>query len=228
MPLAERHPWISRALPFGLYMLFVGLFSIVDPLVDEETAIVFLTPAFYALKIASVVIALAFFRKTYNELTRFKVNSGHLITTLALSVVVFVLWINMDWPFAAMGEIHAYDPRLLPEGWLYPFITLRLFGASVVVPLFEELFWRSFILRYIIDPDFTSVKLGTFSWPSFVISSALFGLEHNLWLAGIMAGIFYNILLYRTKNLWYCILAHGVTNLALGIYVIKTGSWQFW
>ncbi|MGA7827253.1 MAG: CPBP family glutamic-type intramembrane protease [Geobacteraceae bacterium] len=56
----------------------------------------------------------------------------------------------------------------------------------------------------------------------------MFGLEHNLFLAGIMAGIAYNLLLYRTKSLSACILAHGLTNLALGIYVLQTGKWYFW
>lgn len=228
MQLTEKHSWISRTFPFGLYMLFIGLYSLVEPMVSEETTATYLTPLFYTLKISVVIIALAFFRKSYDELSRFKVNLNYLITTLILGVVVFVLWVNMDWPFATMGEVQPYDPHILPPEWFLPFIIIRLFGTSVIVPIFEELFWRSFILRYIINSDFRSVKLGSFSWPSFVISSILFGLEHNLWLAGIVAGIFYNLLLYRTKNLWYCILAHGITNLLLAIYVIKTGSWQFW
>jgi CAAX prenyl protease-like protein len=60
------------------------------------------------------------------------------------------------------------------------------------------------------------------------LTVVLFGLEHNFILAGVMAGIAYNLLLYRTKSLAHCILAHAVTNLALAIYVITTGKWQFW
>ena len=47
-------------------------------------------------------------------------------------------------------------------------------------------------------------------------------------LAGIMAGVFYNLLLYWSRSIYVCIIAHSVTNLLLGIYVIRTGSWQFW
>ncbi len=153
---------------------------------------------------------------------------GHAITALATGLLVFVLWINMDWNFATMGTPDAYDPGILPLKWFYAFILVRIFGASVIVPIFEELFWRSFILRYIINPDFTLVKIGTFSWLSFLISSVLFGLEHYYWLAGIAAGLLYNLLICRTRNIWYCIIAHGITNLALGIYVVKTGNWHFW
>lgn len=127
-----------------------------------------------------------------------------------------------------MGGSEAYDPTVLPPAGFWAFIAVRLFGASVVVAIFEELFWRSFILRYIINPDFTKVPIGAFTWPSFLISAALFGTEHHLWLAGIMAGLFYNLLLYRTKHLFYPVLAHGITNFCLGIYVMTTGNWQFW
>jgi CAAX prenyl protease-like protein len=92
----------------------------------------------------------------------------------------------------------------------------------------EELFWRSWLLRYIISQDFKSVEIGRFTLPSFLIGTVMFGLEHNLWLAGIMAGALYSLLLYRTKSLAQCIVAHAVTNLLLGIYVLQTGKWYFW
>ena len=223
-----KHPWVSRTVPFGLYMLFIGLHGLIEPMVSEKTASTYLTPGLYTVKTVVVLLALIFFWKSYDELSLNGLKFGGLLIALLSGVVVFILWINMDWPMARMGEIEPFDPHLLPGEWLYPFIIIRLFGAAIVVPIFEELFWRSFILRYIVDANFTSVKLGTFTWPSFIISSILFGLEHHLWLAGIMAGIFYNIVLYRTKNLWCSILAHSVTNLMLGVYVVKTGSGQFW
>ena len=205
-------------------MLFIPIDSILSPLVPPAFAGTYLPLILYTAKSLLVLTLLTLFWKSYDELKIPKINIGHIITTILFGAVVFILWINMTWPFASMGEAKAFDPYALPGMWVYLFIVIRIFGASVVVPVFEEIFWRSFILRYIIDPDFKSVKIGTFTWPSFIISSILFGLEHNLWLAGIMAGIFYNILLYRTKNLYYCIIAHGITNLALGLYVIKTGE----
>ena len=101
-------------------------------------------------------------------------------------------------------------------------------GAALVVPIFEELFWRSFLIRWIIDQDFKKVAIGQFTWISFVATVLLFGLEHNRWLVGLAAGAVYNGLLYQQKNLWPCIIAHAVTNLVLGIYVLQTGQWGFW
>jgi CAAX prenyl protease-like protein len=92
----------------------------------------------------------------------------------------------------------------------------------------EELFWRSFMIRYIIDKNFDTVRMGMFTWGSFLITVVLFGLEHNYVYAGLMAGVVYNLLLYRTRSLAQCILAHAITNLALALYVVVTGKWQFW
>jgi hypothetical protein len=47
-------------------------------------------------------------------------------------------------------------------------------------------------------------------------------------VVGIAVGILFNLLLVGQKNLRGVILAHAVTNLGLGIYVITTGSWMFW
>jgi CAAX prenyl protease-like protein len=92
----------------------------------------------------------------------------------------------------------------------------------------EELFWRSFLLRYLIASPFTAVRLGTFTPLSFGATVILFGLEHHLWLAGMVAGVAYTLVLYTTHCLWPCILAHAITNLLLGIHVLLTGEWQWW
>lgn len=106
---------------------------------------------------------------------------------------------------------------------------IRLFGASIVVPVMEELFWRSFLIRWIINPeDFKNIPLGTFTLSSFAITVVLFGLEHHLWLAGMVAGAIYNGVLYKTRGLWPCVIAHAVTNLTLGIHVLITQEWQWW
>jgi CAAX prenyl protease-like protein len=135
----------------------------------------------------------------------------------------------MDWTFSVWGSSRGYNPSLLPGDALQIVMTsFRVFGAVLVVPLMEELFWRSFLIRYIVDSDFEKVPLGRFTWVSFLLTVVLFGLEHHFILAGMMAGIIYNIILYRTRSLAQCVLAHAVTNLAIAVYVLMTGKWYFW
>lgn len=122
---------------------------------------------------------------------------------------------------------HAVHTQRAP--WLvYLLIFFRLLGAVIVVPIFEELFWRSFALRWLIDENFSSVPIGTFTWFSASAVILAFGFEHHRWLAGIFAGILYHALLYYKKDLSACVIAHAVTNLLLGIYVLLTQQWSFW
>jgi uncharacterized protein len=166
----------------------------------------------------------------HHELT-FK-DLGSIPATLfscAIGLLVFALWIKMDWTLGAAGVPQGFNPTLLPGQNVQITMTLiRITGAVVVVPLMEELFWRSYLIRSIIDKNIENVRIGTFTWASFLFTIVLFGLEHNYIYAGIMAGIFFNLVLYKTRSIAQCVLSHAVTNLALAIYVVFTGKWQFW
>ncbi|HMG06155.1 MAG TPA: CAAX prenyl protease-related protein, partial [Chthoniobacterales bacterium] len=109
-------------------------------------------------------------------------------------------------------------------------IVFRFLRLVVVVPLVEEIFWRGFLLRYFINEKFYAVPVGTFSWVSFAIVTAGFGFAHARadWIPALIAGALYNCVAYRTKSLLSCVLAHAVTNLLLGLWIMKTGQWGFW
>src|SRR6516162_4139170 len=156
----------------------------------------------------------------------------------AKPVVVYLAWVRMDWSWATLGQGAGYNPWQAGASVGALLAAVRLCGAAVVVPIMDELFWRSFLLRFVISlfpeektnvtPEFTSIPLGTFTPISFVVTVVLFGSEHTLWLAGMMAGAIYNLLLFKTRRLWPCVLAHGVTNLLLGVHVLVTQEWQWW
>jgi len=222
----------AQVVPFALFMTFIGLEEVLRALAGSGFGLgqlaAFPPSAAYPIKAIATAALLVWLRKSYRELD-FRDLGAPLPTLLSATtgVVVFVLWIRMDWGFATIGKPGGYNPGLF--GASAPLLAgVRLLGAAAVVPVMEELFWRSFLLRYLIAADFAKVPIGRFTWPSFLISSVLFGLEHNMYLAGIMAGVAYNLLLYRTKSVAQCVLSHAVTNLLLGIYVLYTGSWQFW
>jgi len=145
-------------------------------------------------------------------------------------VLVLIIWIVPEHYFFQVGEGATFNPYALGESHIAAIglIGVRLLGSSLVVPVMEELFWRSFIMRYLINPDFRSVPMGAFTWFSFLEVAVLFGLEHNRVIVGIIAGLLYGLLLIRQKNLKGVIIAHAVTNLGLGIYIVVTGNWMFW
>jgi CAAX prenyl protease-like protein len=108
------------------------------------------------------------------------------------------------------------------------FVVMRVLGSTFVVPPLEEVFYRSFLYRYIARPDFQKASCGVFLWKPFVITSVLFGLTHNQWLAGILCGFAFQGLVLWKGRLDDAITAHAITNFLLALWVIWKGAWQFW
>lgn len=164
---------------------------------------------------------------------------------LVAGIGVFVVWVGLDsvvptqqqlwvklglskaptviapeWnPFRQFGDSSAL-------GWF--FVLIRIAGSTAVVPPLEEVFYRSFLYRWIAKPDFQSVPLGYFAWKSFAITALIFGLAHNEWLAGILCAAAYQGLVCWKGRLGDAMTAHAITNLLLGGWVVWKGAWYFW
>ncbi len=149
-----------------------------------------------------------------------------------IGVGVFVLWVGLDpvypkflksgmlWnPRAQFGENSAL-------AWIM--IITRILGSTLVVPPLEEVFYRSFLYRYIAKPDFLSLPLNRFFPLPFFITAAVFGFSHFQWLAGILCGLAYQWLVLRKNRLGDAMTAHAITNFLLGVWVAWQGAWQFW
>jgi len=210
--------WFPRVFPFAVFMLFV----MVESMFTSDVYLI------YIAKSIVVGLILLLFRSKYSEIN-LSASFKDICIAVVFGIIVFILWINITWDFAILGEVRNNNPyNLLSKQAFYIAIFFRIFGSAIVVPVMEELFWRSFVIRWIDNHNFTSVPIGTFSITSFITTVLLFGSEHSLWLAGIIAGILYNLLLYYRKSIFLCIISHSVTNFILGIYVIYSGRWMFW
>jgi CAAX prenyl protease-like protein len=144
-----------------------------------------------------------------------------------VAAVVLVLGVTRGAGWRTLGAAAGFDPTTAGRtDW--PLGAMRIAGAALVVPVMEELFWRSFAMRWIDTPAFDTVEPSQVSIKSAILTSVLFGLEHNLWLAGVVAGLAYSALYMRHRTIWSPILAHAVTNCLLGIWVVVTGSWSYW
>jgi hypothetical protein len=105
---------------------------------------------------------------------------------------------------------------------------MRIAGSTLVVPPLEEVFYRSFLYRYIARPNFLSVPLNHFLPLPFLVTAAVFGFSHNEWLAGILCGAAYQWLVIRKNRLGDAMTAHAITNFLLGLWVVWRGAWHFW
>jgi hypothetical protein len=184
----------------------------------------------YIPKAALTGLILLIFWKNYSEISFRDLQSyRNCLLSVGSGMLVFLLWINMDWTLGSQNTPAGFNPDIFSiEGVRWLIIAVRVTGAVIIVPIMEELFWRSFLLRYLIDSDFTKVAIGRYSLFSFVAVTILFGLEHHYVFAGIMAGVVFNVIYYMTRSIAHCILSHAAANLCLAWYVLTTGRWYFW
>jgi CAAX prenyl protease-like protein len=163
------------------------------------------------------------------ELRDWRVSRSEGLFAIGAGVGVLAVWIVLDVGWYAFDLGNGFDPRRYGFDAIdWPIAFFRLLGLAVVVPLAEELFWRSFLLRWLEKQDFLSVRPAAVGLRALLITSALFALEHNQWLAGFIAGMVYGWIYMYTGRLWVPILAHAVTNGLLGAYILIMRDWRFW
>ncbi|HJV60070.1 MAG TPA: CAAX prenyl protease-related protein [Albitalea sp.] len=226
MALPLSRAAILRCAPFVLFMLLLALRGSLPSGPDA----VFDPRWVYLLNLLLVGGLMWWFRREYGELAAQNLPTAReAMLAVAVGVGVFVLWIHLDAPILRIGAPTAdFRPLDAQGGLQWPLIAIRWTGATLLVPLMEELFWRSFLMRWIDKPQFETVLPRQVSMKAIVLTTFLFMLAHTLWLAAILAGLAYAWLFVRTGKLWVPVLAHAVTNGVLGAWVVLTGNWTFW
>jgi CAAX prenyl protease-like protein len=210
--MMKSKPWLPYVVPMGIYMAFL--------LVQTNANLLWV----YPVKTIAVAAALVYFRKEYEEL-----RPGFSLLAVIVGLAAIAIWIGIDPFYPKFGSGAAFDPTTISTlAQRNVFLAFRVIGAVIVVPVMEELFWRAFLIRWLVNEDFKSVPVGTFTALSFGVTVALFGLEHNEWLAGLICGALYNWLYYKRKNVFACVIAHAVSNAALAAWVLSRGDWKFW
>ncbi len=218
---------MARTLPFALFMLVLALRGSFSELKDFSGS--FDTRWLYGLQAGLALLAMAFSRHAFGELRSAPKLGSALAICVTLGLLIFLLWIAPMPGWMHLGAPTATFIPVAADGTLlWISVAVRTFGAVLVVPLMEELFWRSFLMRWIDKRDFLSLKPSSVSWFAVLASSTVFALAHELWVAGLVAGLVYAQIYRRLGNLWYSVLAHATTNLALAAWVVNQHAWGFW
>ena len=151
---------------------------------------------------------------------------------IAVGVGIFAVWVGLD----------RFYPHLMKSGTVWNpneqfrqnsalawfFILTRIAGSTFIVPPLEEVFYRSFLYRYIANQNFLSVPLNKFLPFPFFATAIVFGFSHNEWLAGILCGAAFQWLVLRKNRLGDAMTAHAITNFLLGVWIVSRGTWNFW
>jgi uncharacterized protein len=221
--LLLRFPAAAYVAPFVVFVVLLGLrgYWPFGPAIE------------YPLRTA---LTLAVLLATSGALLRFRTSKPW--SSIALGVLVFVIWVGPDvvWPHYrehwlfrnSLLGMSGTPLRAAPlEGSF--FLIFRVLGSCLLVPVIEELFWRGWLMRWLIRKDFLSEPLGSYVPSAFWITAILFASEHGpYWDVGLAAGLLYNWWMVRTRSLADCILSHAVTNACLAAYVLSAGKWQYW
>ena len=197
------------------------------------TAVTILTQAFtsgfnylYPLRVIAVAAVLWSLRRHYRPGPQ-----PLSVVGIGIGVVTFLVWMALA-PADGLEDaekVAAMDPAQLGQPWALLWLLFRLAGYTITVPIAEELAFRGFLPRRLIDDDIERVPVGTFTWLSFLASSLAFGVMHGAdWQRATLAGLAFALALYHRRRLSDAIVAHATTNAFLGGYVIATGAWTEW
>ena len=218
------NPTLAYTLPFGIFIALLALNS-TFPL---PVWVRFVFPMAAILTVSRNILK--------SDKLRLPLQS------ILLGLAVFVIWVGADYFFPTYHHFWLFSNGIVGHpGTATPpadqhnlwFLVWRCLVLVVAVPILEELFWRGWLMRWLIKrpgaEPFTKVALGTYNTQAFWIVAVLFATEHgSYWDVGLITGAIYNWWMVRTKSLWSCILMHAVTNGALGWYVITQHQWQYW
>jgi len=238
--LVARHRWLVFVLPFVVYMLCNSLEPTPPGLAGEEKSWLELGipysyyPLVYTLKITVTLVAIWFVRPGYAEFPWRLSPLAPLVG--AVGVLVWLGCTHLSLEPQVLGAVgldslvdvgrrSAFNPLVEMQhqpAWAWAFLAVRFYGMVVVVPIVEEFFFRGFVMRFVADADWWKVPFGTPHMLGIALATALAVFAHPAteYLAELAWFSLVTWLMLRTRNIWDCVVAHGVTNGLLGLYVV--------
>ncbi len=209
----------SKALPFIAPLFLFMLFLCVQGFCPNQHYVLY--------PIATISVA-AVFACYWHSLPSLVPSAP--IASIGIGIVCVIAWIGLDPILVHYDQpLIGRNPFLLyPAGIAWTLFGFRLAGIAICVPIMEELFWRGFLMRWLIKDDFTSIPMGTYRPMSFWATAACFASVHgSQWPLAVVVGIIYGVWFVKTKSLGNVVLAHGITNLLLALYCLFTNDWHF-
>jgi len=136
--------------------------------------------------------------------------------------------------FGLAPRAEGFDAGIFEQGSSAYWVAIvgRFLRAVVLVSLVEEIFWRGFLMRFILRPDgnYWKVPFGEFSWMSYGVVTVAFMLVHAPldWLGAFFFGSVMYYVAWKSKSLFACVLMHGVANLIMGWYAFAFEKYGLW
>jgi CAAX prenyl protease-like protein len=243
--MKQHLPLIAFVTPYILFFAIPSLITYesteVNDAGDAETVIL---PARYTAMIAARVILMAIvigvFCRFYFRSFPFRIDHWGFIT----GILGAVLWIGLchlqmesafikliGLPEELLGIRDGVNPfETYPDaGERLVFLGFRFALLAIMVPIAEELFLRGFFMRVMDAVEWQTLPLKEIG-TSGLVAGTLYGMatHPSEFVAAAVWFSLVTLLMVKTNKFWNCVVAHAVTNLILGVYVMATGTWNLW
>ena len=221
MTKREGHGWWPYLLPM---VAFLGLLELATRLPDGVQAWM-LVPQ---VAIPGGLILYYGVQGSYPELRGYRGGAGAFALDVLVGLAGAALWMAPYLVFDSLRPDPAdgFDPERLGAGLVWLTLTLRVVGYGLVTPFVEELFLRSWLLRYadVCDRpvDFRDVPMARFAWRSFLIVVIYFTFSHVPWEwpVSFAWGLGSQLWFYYRGNLAALVVVHATSNLAIFAFVL--------
>lgn len=239
----------AHVLPFALFMAFLLVLQVVSALIGWDH------PAapwwrrwpeqwIYPLQSLACLGLLLRFRRCFELRWCRWVPAAVVLGAVAIAIWLLPAaaydWLGLsakpggwlEW-LGVVPRTEGFNPGVFSHpGAFWASLLLRFFRAVVVVALVEEIFWRGFLMRFLLKPDgdYWAVPFGTPAWSSYLIVTTAFVLAHPLdyaVVAWIYASLTYALAVV-SRSLLACVVMHATANLLMGFYIMETGKFGLW
>lgn len=173
----------------------------------------------YGLKVLAVGAALVLYRRHYGVILARPAS-----LPLAAGVATGIAWIATAPDIegtSRVADLLAGLPLWMAILW----IVTRAAGAIIFVPIAEELAFRGVLYRWIVSRRFDTVPFTHLSWTAVILSSLLFGLLHDRWIAGALAGVVFALVMVMRGRLSDAITAHVTANAMIVVWAVVMQDW---
>lgn len=243
MSARESDLYRVYVLPFGIFMGWTLLLQLAGPLVAwDHPSAPWWRQAPEQIVYPLQTLTAGWFVWRVRRRVSWNCSSHGILLGAAAGIAGIAVWLlpaicTRYWPDCALADptltSGGFDPAAVfsAQPAIMAAYAMRFLRAVVVVACVEELFWRGFLTRFLIDRDHPqNVPIGAASLLSWLGTTLAFMFVHQPkdYPAAFLYGSLAYLLVVRTRSIGAAVVMHALANLILGLAAVIWGMPGLW